>query len=216
MSYAYPVSWSRSYTITREDCADPNGIKTSIASSTSAAHYDESDLNGASVDDDVAIAGVSGHALPQYPTVTTAAASGAYVPASKVTFTGTYNGVTVTREATLTAVNGGETLLGDGPLDDGPLDDCTEIDVEAQADTDGFLEFGWTDIACPQRKVGTSYENRPFNAIEGTEDGAATIEDADGNTNALPITTSVERAVEIYRIHAAAAVPTADFILYHL
>jgi hypothetical protein len=54
------------------------------------------------------------------------------------------------RTAALTDVDGDETITADGPLET-----LTRIDVEAQADTDGAFDFGYTSIAPVRDAVGT-------------------------------------------------------------
>jgi hypothetical protein len=65
---------SRTKTLAAADLADADAIKTSLASSTSAADYQGAALNGASVSDNVAApqhGGSSPSGFSAYPTVTT-------------------------------------------------------------------------------------------------------------------------------------------------
>lgn len=136
-------SFTRSMTFTTSDFADADAIKTTVSTSTSAASYSGAGLNGAMANPGPAapeFASKTGYA--SYPSVTSSSTVGAFTAGSDIVFTGTYNGVAVTRTATLTAANGNETQVADGPMDT-----VTQIDVEAQADTDGSFTFGFTDLA---------------------------------------------------------------------
>lgn len=130
---------SRSLSFDQSDghYADDNGIKTSVASATTAQSYIGGALNGTNV----CGAGFAG--LISWPTVKASSTVGAFVAGSAIVFTGTYDGVPTTRTALLTSADGNETIKADGPLDIGSV---TLIAVAAQADTDGTLEFGWSDV----------------------------------------------------------------------
>ncbi len=118
--------------------ADPDGLKTTISSATTAQSYSGAALNGTNV------CGGGKTGLASWPSVTSSSTVGAFNAGSAITFTGTYDGAAVTRTALLTAANGNETVLADGPLDIGSV---TVITVAAQADTDGSFTFGWSGIA---------------------------------------------------------------------
>lgn len=106
---------------------DVDSIKTTVATSTSAAEYTDSELDG-----------VYGEEFDEarYVVVTTSATTGAFNTAD-IVFTGLLDGEEVTDTITLTAANGGETLYGDQLFDS-----ITQIDVAAMADTDGSFQFG--------------------------------------------------------------------------
>ena len=118
---------------------DVDGIATDVATLTEADVLTAGELDG------VNVCGAGFDHLLSWPCVTTSAVVGAYVEGSAIVFTGTYGGVATTRTALLTDADGGETaLLADGPLD---LGSVTRIDIEAQADTDGEFDFGWSGVA---------------------------------------------------------------------
>lgn len=131
-----PVLPVRSVTLA-DPIAVANAIKTSIATVAGAASYSGGALNGA----------VGAGALPMTQTVsfTTSSHAGSYVAGSKVTFTGLdRNGLVITEQLLVTAVNGGETISGlKGFLQ------VTQIDTEAQVDTAGAFTFGYSDVMCP-------------------------------------------------------------------
>jgi hypothetical protein len=76
-----------------------------------------------------------------WPTVTADDSAGAFNATDPIQFVGTYMGVDVVREATITTADGDVTVTADGPLET-----LSEILIPQQADDDGALSFGWTDI----------------------------------------------------------------------
>lgn len=168
--------------------ADPNGLKTSIASATSLQTYSGTALNGTNV------CGGGHSALSSWPTVTTSSTVGAFVAGSKVFFVGTYNRVTTERSATMGSADGNETLIADGPLDIGSV---TQIRVEAQADTDGTLEFGWTGVA-PRA------ESPKWRLVARTA-AALTVEHEDGTQDTFTPAAGNEHLAWVRRILAATA-----------
>lgn len=131
-----PVLPVRSVTLA-DPIAVANAIKTSIATVAGAASYSGGALNGA----------VGAGLLPITQTVsfTTSSHSGSYVAGSKVTFTGLdRNGLALVEQLLVTAVNGGETIVGLKGFSK-----VTQIDVEAQSDTAGAFTFGYSDVMCP-------------------------------------------------------------------
>jgi hypothetical protein len=139
--------YGRSFSLAAAALADPDGFVESIATVTTADVLTGAELDGVLVDaNNVGQPPAPGIAF--WPTVTSDASAGAFVAGSDIVFTGTYNGATVTRTATLTAVNGDETVFADGPLET-----LTQIDIEAQADTDGAFTFGFSGIS-PRRLPG--------------------------------------------------------------
>lgn len=183
--------FTRSMTLVKatDHFADPNGIKTSIASAITAQTYRT--FNGTNV------CGGGFGALASYPTVTTGSHAGAHVAGSKVYFTGTYNRATVTRTATLVAEDGGETLVADGPLDIGSV---TLIVVEAQADTDGTFEFGWQDIL-------PKGEDTPFKLVARAA-GAVTFDTEAGETDTVTLAVHGEVEAWVKRLRTATAAAT--------
>ncbi len=136
---ARPDMFSRSMTFDQSDdhYADPNGLKTSIATALTAQNYTAGGLNGTNV------CGAGFANLISWPTATASNTTGAFVAGSAITFTGTYDGAAVTRTALLTSADGNETVMANGPLDIGSV---TAIAVAAQADTDGTFLFGWSGV----------------------------------------------------------------------
>ncbi len=125
---------------------DVNGHKTTIATVAGAASYSGAALNGADVANNI---GAAAHGFGFLPSATLAANASSYVDQSTITWTGTYHGVATTRTGTIVGTDGGTTVTADGPLDT-----VTQIDIEAQADTNGAFEFGWVG-AYPPKRPGT-------------------------------------------------------------
>lgn len=185
--------YARSMTFTTAaQLFDVDGIKTSIATALTAQTY--TTFNGTNT------VGGSFARLASYPTVLAAVAAGAYTASSTVVFTGTYGGAVVTRTATIVGTDGNATaFIADGPLDIGSI---TSIVVAAQADTDGFLSFGWTGLAprkdkawtCVAREAGTLYVAYPG-----------------GETDDVPLPIHGEHYAYVSRILAAT---TIDFTVY--
>lgn len=137
------MTFKRSMQFAVASLASATAIKTSIASATTAQSYSGAALNGAMVTANVALpllgtfTGIAG-----YPSVTTTAQASAYTLNSTVVFTGLWRGVTTTRTATITSTGAAAAYIADGPLDS-----VTQIDVAAQAATNGAFTFGWSGIA---------------------------------------------------------------------
>lgn len=147
---------------------DADGIKTSIATAAAAAAYSGVALDGAYASAGVATAAPNGHIdVDQYPVATAAANAGSYVAGSKILFTGSYNGLVVTRTATVVGANGGAAFIADGPLRT-----VTGISVEAQANAGGAWTFGFTDLHMPYFD-GLPY---PFTFLRGAGAGNIRVE----------------------------------------
>lgn len=112
----------------------PTAIKTTTATSTSAEEYTLTELNGELG---------TGTSNKQFvATAYVSTQTGAYTPGSTITFTGTLaGGAPKTDVLTIVGANGNEYLTGDEYFDT-----ITKIEVQAQADTDGSIQFGaqWT------------------------------------------------------------------------
>jgi hypothetical protein len=177
---------------------DADAIKTSIATSTSAASYTGAALNGDDANPGPATPTPDGHTgVPQYP-VAVGAGAGAFVDGSAVTFTGTYGGETTVRTATVVGANGGTFIA------DGPLDTCDTVDVEEQADTDGTWTFGFTDI-------GVWKEHNEFNPcrqIRADAAGVVSVVYEGGYADLLPFTTGQVQQVGPNRIVQATTTAT--------
>ena len=127
----------RTWSFTTAQLNDVDGIKTAIATATSAQTYDGTDLNGAALTGNQYLT-----RTPRTVTVTTASSAGSYTTASPIVVTGRRNGQVVTDDLTLTTADGGETVRGDQVFDE-----ITEIAVPAQNDTSGQFEWGVADVA---------------------------------------------------------------------
>lgn len=137
---------------------DTDGVKTSAATLTSPVEFDAEDLvNGGVLD------------FPRTITVTSGANTGAYAVVDPIVVTGLYGGQVVTQELQLTAANGNETIFGDQPFDH-----VTSIEVPAQADTDGTLQFGVGDICAPAGDKFTAVQVDTAVTVHLRFDGALT------------------------------------------
>jgi|GEM_PF-3787946 len=108
---------------------DVDAIVTALATSTSAVELTGAELTG--------VLGGSAFTSADYVTATLSSTAGAFTDASTITVTGTYNGATVTDVLTISGTDGNATLWGDQLFDS-----VTQIDIEAQADTDGTISIG--------------------------------------------------------------------------
>lgn len=123
------------------DNADPDAIKTSIATSTSLQTYTGAALNGA-VGSGTVIAA-------RLVSVTTAAAALAYNVTDPIVVTGTLdNGITFVDYITLTNTNGGETVTSSWNFAT-----VTSIEVPAQLLTTGAFQFG--HAVSPEKEYGS-------------------------------------------------------------
>lgn len=122
--------------VTLGPTADPDSIKKAYATVVTAEVYTTTDLDGDLGDDPFD--------PPRCVSITLAAAAGAYTNGSTVTFTGTLDGAAVTDVLTITGTDGGITVLGDQYFDT-----ITQIDVQAQATTGGYIEYGTYSQAEP-------------------------------------------------------------------
>jgi hypothetical protein len=194
----------RTMTLAAADLADPDGIKTTVSTSLTAVSYSGAALNGALVFSNVAEPRFGGFLeLASFPTATLSNTVGAFFAASKVRWIGTYGGVAVTREASISTANGNETITGDGPMDT-----VTSVTVEAQQDTDGTFTFGFSG-ACPRRANGRV---RSWWLVGG---GAGNIVAgyANGQSDTLVSAAGREHPVLVSRILATTAVPVTIYEL---
>jgi len=122
--------------VTLGPTADPNAIKQSYATVAAPEEYTTTELDGA--------VGATTFDPPRCVSITLSAAAGAYTNGSTVTFTGTLDGAAVTDVLTITGTDGGITVLGDQYFDT-----ITQIDVQAQHDTSGHIEYGLYSQAEP-------------------------------------------------------------------
>lgn len=136
----------RTLTFTSSNMLDVDAIKTHLATVAAITAYSGAALNGVVPSTGLTLAGFS--EICQYPSVTCTNVAGAYVANSTVLFTGTYGGEAVVRTATITSTAGNGTYIADGPID---VASCTQIVIAAQANTNGDVSFGLTDMACPKK-----------------------------------------------------------------
>jgi hypothetical protein len=192
-------------TFTTAQTADADGIKTSVATATTAQNYSGAALNGALVTSNVAYPRFASKlGIASYPTVTSSSVVGAYTAASTIVFTGTYNGVAVTRTATLTQANGNETQFADGPMDS-----VTSIAVAAQADTDGAFTFGFSGL-CPAgdgagTAAGTVGRIRQW-WVSAASTGNVHVGYSDGSDDTVPLIAGQMLEAYPVRIYADTAV----------
>jgi hypothetical protein len=200
--YASP----RPITLLVSEIADADAIKTTIATSASAASYSGADLDGADANPGPAYptptnTGQVVTDVPQYPTATAASHASSYVDGSEITFTGTYGGEATTRTATVVGTDGNATFVADGPLDM-----CSQIDVDAQADALGAWTFGWTDVGSWKETGGAI---APPRAVRGSgADGVIKVGDADGHTDLTPFIDGETQYIEPHRIYASGTTVT--------
>jgi len=139
----YPAKMAHVFALS--EIVDPNGIKTSIGTSTSEQEYTGAALNGAlmSLDD---------WRLPRGVSVTTSVAAGRYNTTDPIFFTGpNWDGVEATARVYLTDTDGGETVSCG--IEQGILKP-TKLVVPAQLLGGGSFEFGVRDIMLDFADVG--------------------------------------------------------------
>lgn len=125
---------------------DDNGIKTAIATATSAVVYSGADLNGAFIS-------ISDWRLPRGLSVKTSASVGSFNTTDPIVYTGVdWFGDVATATAYLTSANGNEVVATPEGL-------CgvTSIAVPEQNDTSGQFEFGVRDIVLDQQNSAGRY-----------------------------------------------------------
>ncbi len=189
-------------------------IKLGLATNNVAVHYAGADLNGTMAAAGVVTPAPNGHTgVAQYPLLTTAAHAAAYVLGSRWVFTGTYGGKAATSTCTIGNADGGETLVGDHPLDF-----ITAIDGEAQQDAHGTVTFGLTDLAM-RGESGTGAQ-RPFRAIRANAAGNIGLwymgdsTAHDGHYDLAPFTAGETQTVEPFRIVESTTTVAAGFTVY--
>lgn len=182
----------RPITMTVANILDANAIKTTIATVAADTTYSGAALNGADVISNVAYPTPDGHTdVPQYPCAVAAANPGSYVDASTVQFTGKHGGEDVVRTATVVGTGGGATFIADGPVDS-----VSSILVEAQANTGGSWEFGFTDIGC-WRERG---RNKAARAVRADDAEVIGLTDEDGHADLTPFKAGEFQPVSVYHL----------------
>lgn len=199
--------YGRSFSFLAAALADADGFVTTLATKTTADTLTGAELNGALANPAPGLPPKTGIAF--WPSVTTASATGAYTAASVITFTGTYNGETVTRTVALTAANGGETLIADGPLET-----LTQIDIEAQADTDGSFTFGFSGIGPKLLAGGTSYKKwlvKSYSDASAADTANVHVAYQDGTTDTVELAKGAQLEAAPVRVYGDT---TANVTIY--
>jgi hypothetical protein len=192
----------RTVTILAAALADTDAIKTSVASSASAASYDADDLNGAAAPGSAVATANIVSGLPSFVVVTVASNAGSYVAGSKITVTGTFNGDVQTEELEIVGTDGNEVLLGDVPFDT-----VSGIDIEAQENTSGAFTFGFSGIGTPKRNTRFIH----WQGFVGAETGNIHVKYHDGNEDTIPTDVGRDHPAAPARFYADS---TAGFTLY--
>jgi hypothetical protein len=120
--------------------ADADGVKKSVATSTSAVEYETTDLDGDDMDGTL---GVFAGGVPRAVSVTTSSSAATYNTTDPITVEGYswLDGRYLVESLTLTAAGGGETISGTVMFDSAkPI----KINVPAQTTTSGAFTFGTT------------------------------------------------------------------------
>jgi hypothetical protein len=194
--------YGRSISFLAAELTDVDGYVDGLTTSTSAAALTVADFNGV-------LAPGAGPGLPPktgiafWPSVTTAAAVGAYALAD-IVFTGTYNGATVARTATLTDADGGETIIADGPLET-----LTAIDIDAMADTDGEFDFGFSGVSPVLDALGTekTWQIVAHTDAAAADTGAVVVGYANGETDTVEMAKGEQLLAKPTRVFATTTVP---------
>lgn len=143
--------------------ADPDSIKTLIATVAAGVSYSGADLNGAYANPGPAV-------FPSASAVTviTEANAGSYVNASTITITGTVDGVAGQTEVlTITGTDGGQSLKT-AKL----FTAVSQVDIQAQVNVGGGFTFGTAYADGVQTDAGWSR----FTGGSGTDDASNVIE----------------------------------------
>lgn len=178
-------------TVTLAAAAVGNALKTSIASSAAPATYTGVALNGS--------IGSGRFAVPQTVSVTTSAHAGSYIITTPITVKGTDAfGNAISDTLTLTAVNGGETIVGVKAFMT-----VTEIDVPAMNDALGAFTFGVYDILLTPQTVARR--------IRASASGSLVIGYYDGSSDTLPSATGEQHDLQVMKVSGTTSI---GFTLY--
>jgi hypothetical protein len=194
--------YDRSLVFAVADLKDDDGFVESVATVTDPATFTGSDLDGALVVDDVGMPPRTGIAF--WPSVTSDSSAGAFAITEDFEFVGTYNGEEVTRLARLVEVDGGETIIADGPLET-----LTTINAPAMADTDGALTFGFSGIgpvldANGNEKAWTVVSNAD---AANADTAVVHVAYADGSDNSPELAKGMQLLAKPVRIYADSTAP---------
>jgi hypothetical protein len=203
----FQMLYGRSMSFLAAGLLDLDGFVTTLSTITSADVLTGAELNGALVVANVGLPPKPGIAF--WPSVTSSSTTGAFVAGSDIVFTGTYNGQVVTRTSTLTAANGNETIIADGPLET-----LTRIDIEAQADTDGSFTFGFSGIGPVLLAGGTSYKKwlvKSYADASAADTAALHVAYADGTTDTVELAKGAQLEAAPVRIYGDS---TGNYTVY--
>ncbi len=107
----------------------------------------------------------------------------------------------MTRTATVSGTGGGATFIADGPLET-----CTQIDVAAQADTDGSWTFGWSGVGPWTDGSGADGPNRLRRwIVKATDTNNIHIANAQGDQDTAPMQAGDHHIMYAARIYADTA-----------
>lgn len=199
----FQMLYGRSFSLLAAALADVDAYVDGVATSTSADLIPGTEFNGTLVTDDVGQPPKAGIAF--WPSVTSSSTTGAFTAGSDIVFTGTYNGAVVTRTATLTAANGNETIIADGPLET-----LTSIAIEAQADTDGTFDLGFSGIGPVLLAGGTSYKKwlvKSYADAANADTAAVVVGYQDGTTDTVELPKGGQLEAAPVRIYATTTAP---------
>lgn len=203
----FPMLYGRSFSFLAADLLDVDAYVTSLATKITADTLNGAELNGVLVTANVGLPPKTGIAF--WPSVSTSSQSGAYVAASVITFTGTYAGAAVTRTATLTQVNGAETRIADGPLET-----LTQIDMAAQAATNGAFTFGFSGVGPVLLAGGTAYKKwlvKSYADASAADTGTLHVAYPDGTTDSVELAKGAQLEAAPSRIYADS---TGNYTIY--
>lgn len=140
MSSGVPINPPRrSHTYAAAELDDIDGLKTSIATSTTPVVYDADDFDGAAV----ANSGLGWAKFPRTVTISRSSSASSYTT-DDIVITGKRGGRVVAETLTPANANGGDILRGTQAWDAPP-----SIAIPAQADTNGAFQIGVQDICTP-------------------------------------------------------------------
>lgn len=194
--------YSKSWSMLAAALVDADGHVTSIATKTTADNLTGAELTGAVVTANVGLGPKTGMSF--WPTATLSSTVGAFVAASVITWTGTYNGAAITRTATIASADGNATLFASGPMDS-----VTSIDIAAQADTDGTFTFGFSGVSPGLNAVGAY---KPWKVVSyadaaNADTAALVVGYSDGSIDTVELPKGGELFASPVRIYGTTTAP---------
>ena len=171
--------------------ADADAFKTLVATDPTGANtYSGADLDGILANPGPVTETMM--RIPRFPSVTTTVDAATYNTTDPIVCTGTRDGEVATVELLLTAAGGGETIVGDEPLDT-----LVSIYVPTQLQNIGEFTFGFSGVGA-RIKHGMTQRL----AFKGLADGTVTVGYEDGLTDGIVVTSGLVEAASPYRIYA--------------